>query len=215
MSWKLPGQCRATSPSHFKDWKGSLVHSGARRNRKASRSLWVSVFVFILHCLPDSTEHVSWLLANQPHGSCLLALTVTFAFWSAPHLPRAKALWLRHALVLLKPFLVGTARPEESPKGAEPAHLHVPEQRKPGWESKGLIYFLFHFVWLKQSGVRISDIWRKAIEYKWSCFIGQGPGNIAFLCNLFSERSPWWANYHFIAASGILCISTVFNTQIT
>lgn len=69
-------------------------------------------------------------------------------------------------LVLRKTFLVGTAHSEESPKGAEPAHLHVPEQRKPGWESNGLIYFLFHFVWLKRLGVRISDILRKAIEYK-------------------------------------------------
>lgn len=84
----------------------------------------------------------------------------------APHLPRTKALWLRHVLARRKTFLAGTARSEERPKGAEPAHLHGPEQRKPGWESNGLIYFLFHFVWLKQSGVRISDILRKALEYK-------------------------------------------------
>ena len=60
-----------------------------------------------------------------------------------------------------KTLLAGTACSEESPEGAEPAHLHVPEQRKPGRESNGLIYFLFHFVWLKQSGVRISDIFKE------------------------------------------------------
>lgn len=69
-------------------------------------------------------------------------------------------------LVLQETHFAGTIRSEESPRGAKPAHLHVPEQRKPGWESNGFIYFLFHFVWLKQSGVRISDILRKAIEYK-------------------------------------------------
>lgn len=70
------------------------------------------------------------------------------------------------------------------------APLHATAMR-PGCKGNRLIYFLFHFVWLKQSGVRISDDLRKAIEYKRSFFImvGQSPGNTEFLCNLFLERT--------------------------
>lgn len=109
---------------------------------------------------------VSGRLTPQEMAFCPLSYFCLLEHICASHLPRTKILWLGHSLVRHKIFLAGTARSKESPKGAEPAHLHVPEQRKSGWKSKGLIYFLFHFVWLKQSGVRVSNILRKALEYK-------------------------------------------------